>query len=206
MAEIGPNRCVYVEAVPGIPAVRIGRTVDLLQRLRRFEYTYFPIEVVLYGECSAWEFAPVEAERELFSLLDPIHLWRHNRDLYTKLPTYDWFLPDRRKILEAFFRLCRGRLPLLTRIYRMPLFDRVTRIYPSVGQERRNPPMRIVPESYDGSTLNSAIDEQLVAHGKTLDDAIEEINRFRRSDENNGALSPGGLQSGPLNLEPKRYA
>jgi len=130
VAEISPNRCVYVEAVPGIAAVRIGRTIDLLQRLRWFEYSYFPIEVVLVGECNAWESAPEEAEGELFSLLDGIHLWRHNRDLYTKLPTLDWYLPDRRKILEAFFRLCRGKRPLLTRVYRMPLFDRVTKTYP----------------------------------------------------------------------------
>ena len=102
MFDVGPNRCVYVEALPGIEAVRIGRTVDLLQRVRWFEYSYFPIEVILVGECGAWEFAPEEAEAELFTLLDEIHLRQHNLELYTKLPTYDWYLPDRRKLSKLF--------------------------------------------------------------------------------------------------------
>lgn len=127
-AAVNPDRCVYVEAIPGIEAIRIGRTVDLPQRLRRFEYRYFPVEVILTGECTAGEFVPEEAETELFSLLYPIHLSLHNPNLYATLPTKDWYLPDRHKILESFSRLCRGGL--LTRYYRRALFEDLTRLYP----------------------------------------------------------------------------
>ena len=124
-----PDRCVYVEAVLGINAIRIGRTENLLQRVRNFEHSYFPVEVILVGECTAYEDATERAEKRLFSLLNEIHLRHHNPDLYGKLPTYDWYLPDRRKLLNAFSRLCRAEVPMLARFYKMPLFERLTRSY-----------------------------------------------------------------------------
>jgi hypothetical protein len=124
-----PDRCVYVEAVPGIGAVRVGRTANLLQRVRNFEHRHLKIEVILVGECTAYRDAPERAETKLFSLLDEIHLRRHNPNLYRQLPTYDWFLPDRRKLRNAFSRLCGADMPLLTRFYPMPLFERLTRFY-----------------------------------------------------------------------------
>jgi hypothetical protein len=124
-----PDRCVYVQGMPGIEAVRIGRTVDLLQRVSRFEYSHCPIEVILVGECTAYDTAPQSAEAKLFNLLQEIHLSRHNPDLYRRLPTYDWYLPDRRKILDAFARLCGADAPLVTRLYKWPLFEQLTKVY-----------------------------------------------------------------------------
>ena len=122
---------VYVEAVPGIEALRIGRTIDLSQRLLSFEYRYFPVEVVLVGHCIGWGKAPEYAEARIFRLLDEIHLSRHNPLLYGQLPTYDWYLPDRNRILRAFLGLCRGEFPLFTGIERAPLFERFTKAYPA---------------------------------------------------------------------------
>jgi len=127
-------RCVYVEARLGTRAVRIGQTEDLLQRVRRFESRHLPIEVILYGECITWEAAPETAEAKIFRLLADIHLARHNPGLYVQLPTYDWYLPDRHRILNAFSRLCNGEFPLLRGFYRMPLFERLTKIYPPLGR------------------------------------------------------------------------
>ena len=128
---------ICVQGLPGLEAVRIGRTVDLPQRLRWFEWRYLPIEVILVGECSSWEYAPEAAEIQLFSLLDEIHLSRHNCVLHGALPTYDSYLPDKRKIIAAFSRLCRKGpfpFPLLTRFFRQPLFDRVTKNDPRGGR------------------------------------------------------------------------
>ena len=120
---------VYVEAVPGIGAIRIGRTVDLPQRLRWFEYTHLRVEVILLGCCVAEEDAE-RAEARIFDLLDEIHLRRHDPQLYGLLPTYDWYLPDRRMILYSFLSLCRGEHPLFTHVQRAPLFERLTKLYP----------------------------------------------------------------------------
>ena len=121
---------VYVQAIPGVDAVRIGRSADVLKRVRCFEYRYGAIEVILEGECITWERAPERAEKRLFRLLADIELRRHNPALYANLPTYDWYLPDRRRILDAFSQLCRGHFPLLSGFTRMPLFERCTKLYP----------------------------------------------------------------------------
>lgn len=73
--------CVYVMAVRGIEAVRIGRTVDLPQRLRWFEYKNFPVEVILLGKCNVLNHDAKRAEEEIFQLLDDIHLRRRNPKL-----------------------------------------------------------------------------------------------------------------------------
>jgi T5orf172 domain-containing protein len=125
--------CVYVEGVPGLAAVRIGRTKNLLQRLRWFEYDHFPVEVLLVGECTDCAFAPEEAETAIFRALEDLRLWRHDAQVWVNLETGDWFLPDRRRILDAFSRLCKGRHPLLARYYTWPLFDQISQIY-TVGE------------------------------------------------------------------------
>ena len=127
---------VYVQAIPGVDAVRIGRSADVLKRVRCFEYRYGAIEVILEGECITWERAPERAEKRLFRLLADIELRRHNPALYANLPTYDWYLPDRRRILDAFSQLCRGHFPLLSGFTRMPLFERCTKLYPFVSTPR----------------------------------------------------------------------
>ena len=63
IARRAPSKgCVYVMAVPNIEAVRIGRTVDLPQRLRWFEYKNFPVEVILLGKGNAFDPEAKKAE------------------------------------------------------------------------------------------------------------------------------------------------
>lgn len=128
--------CVYVMAVPGIEAVRIGRTVDLAQRVRRFAYENqnLPVEIIIVGHCNALDPEAKRAEAEIFRLLDDIHLSRHNRQLYAELPLaagYDWYLPDRRRIKDAFWSLWRGSPPLFVHVQREVTFERFTEQYPA---------------------------------------------------------------------------
>jgi hypothetical protein len=130
--EYGETSCgrIYVMAIEGIEAVRIGRTRDLPQRLRRFDWRYpqYPVEIILTGICNARDPTGERAESDVFRLLDKIHLSRHNPDLYRRLETYDWYLPDQRKILKAFRSLTRGKSPLFCSIQPGPLFECFTRV------------------------------------------------------------------------------
>ena len=95
-----------------------------------YKYPELCVEVILLGCCVAEEDAEW-AEMRIFRLLDEVHLSRHNPLLYGQLPTYDWYLPDRNRILRAFLSLCRGKFPLFTGIEKRPLFERFTRVYPA---------------------------------------------------------------------------
>ncbi|PYV47361.1 MAG: hypothetical protein DMG92_16480 [Acidobacteria bacterium] len=111
------------------------------QRLRWFEYKNFPVEVILLGKGNAFDPEAKKAEAAVFHLLDDIHLRERNPQLYVDLvrlrsperlgPGYDWYLPDRRRILEAFWKLCRGSTPRFVGVQKQPAFERFTKLYPA---------------------------------------------------------------------------
>src|SRR5947208_8217972 len=128
----GPG-LVYVMAVPGIEAVRIGRTCDLPKRMRAHARKNGRIQYILLGECNALDPEGKRAEKEIFRLLGDIRLSKYNPELYMELVRagHDWYLPDRRRILKAFWSLCRGNTPRFVGVQEDPTFERFTRFYPA---------------------------------------------------------------------------
>jgi len=129
---------VYMMAVLGVEAVRIGRTIDLDQRLRWFEYrTDLRVEIVVLGHSNALDHGAKRAEADVFALLDDIHLRNHNPQTFVELVQlgagYDWYLPDRRRIRQAFWSLYRGHTPRFVRVDEKPTFERLTSLYPGYG-------------------------------------------------------------------------
>jgi hypothetical protein len=128
------NAWVYVMAAPGVEAVRIGRTIDLPQRMRSHAHKNGRIQDILLGQCNALDPEGRRAEEEIFRLLDDVHLRKHNFQLHLDLVLAgtgrDWYLPDRHKIWDAFWSLRRGNAPRFVRVKPDPTFERFTNVYP----------------------------------------------------------------------------
>lgn len=129
------NAWVYVMVVPGIEAVRIGRTIDLPQRMRSHAQKNGRIQHILLGQCNVLDTEGRRAEEKIFQLLDDIHLCKHNSQLHLELVLggtgRDWYLPDRHKIHDAFWSLWQGKIRWFADVMEDPTFERFTNVYPA---------------------------------------------------------------------------